>query len=169
MARPHDHDDDLPWLAFRYAAGELEGGAEAAFERRLDSDQEAREALAEAVLLAGAFARSGRPGLTPRPSAFRVPAILTLTAAAAACLVVALGPGVLGRARGPVPVPSQAARPADPAAVALTWSGLRLDAADDPGDGDEPEAPEPNEPNEPLPGWLIEAAATRDVPLGQGS
>src|SRR5437763_10961919 len=46
-----DHRNDLDWLAFCYAAGEL-GSAEAElFEARLADDQAAREALARAVEL----------------------------------------------------------------------------------------------------------------------
>src|SRR5437764_4396286 len=46
-----DHSNDLDWLAFCYAAGEL-GSAEAEFfEARLADDQAAREALARAVEL----------------------------------------------------------------------------------------------------------------------
>ena len=50
---PHrkPHDDDLAWLAFRYVAGDLDPDESAAFERRLDHDQPAREAVAEAVAL----------------------------------------------------------------------------------------------------------------------
>ena len=53
---PSEAKSDLPWLAFRYVAGELAGDEAAAFERRLDTDQGAREAVAEVVELSGAVA-----------------------------------------------------------------------------------------------------------------
>ena len=62
-ARP---DSDLSWLAFRYVAGEMDRDEAEAFESRLDQDQSAREAVAEAVALAGAIARL-EPA-TSRPS-----------------------------------------------------------------------------------------------------
>jgi len=45
-----DHQD-LDWLAFNYAAGELENADRELFEARLADDQAAREALARAVEL----------------------------------------------------------------------------------------------------------------------
>jgi anti-sigma factor RsiW len=43
--------DDLNWSAFRYVAGELDEAETRAFESRLESDQDAREAVAQAVAL----------------------------------------------------------------------------------------------------------------------
>jgi hypothetical protein len=48
--------DDLEWLAFQYAAGELQGAEVDAFELRLASDLAACEALAAAVMLCHAVA-----------------------------------------------------------------------------------------------------------------
>jgi len=45
------HADDLDWLAFQYAAGELDGDELSAFELRLATDLDACEALAKAVTL----------------------------------------------------------------------------------------------------------------------
>jgi len=46
-----DHNHDLDWLAFCYAAGELDAADAERFEARLADDQAAREALARAVEL----------------------------------------------------------------------------------------------------------------------
>ena len=46
-----DHNSDLDWLAFCYAAGELDSAQTELFEARLADDQTAREALARAVEL----------------------------------------------------------------------------------------------------------------------
>ena len=48
-AKPHS--DSLDWLAFCYAAGELDAAESEQFEARLADDQSAREALARAVEL----------------------------------------------------------------------------------------------------------------------
>jgi anti-sigma factor RsiW len=49
---PHsDFPEDLALLALLYSSGELEGDEAAAFEARLAVDQEARDALAQAVQL----------------------------------------------------------------------------------------------------------------------
>lgn len=43
--------DDLNWLAYRYVAGELDEAEALAFESQMETDQDAREAVAQAVLL----------------------------------------------------------------------------------------------------------------------
>lgn len=43
--------DDLEWLAFRYVAGVLDATEARAFEERLGADQDAREAVGQAVAL----------------------------------------------------------------------------------------------------------------------
>jgi anti-sigma-K factor RskA len=48
----HRHDGDLDWMAFQYVSGELNATEVEAFEERLASDQDAREAVAGAVQLA---------------------------------------------------------------------------------------------------------------------
>src|SRR5882757_3443521 len=79
-------DPDLLLRALRYVTGELGSDEEAAFERRLDEDQGAREAVAEAVALAGAIAAL-KPTDNSVPTIRRrrlLPAVVGL--AAAACL-----------------------------------------------------------------------------------
>jgi len=46
-----NEQDDLNWLAFRYVAGELDDAETQAFEARLETDQPAREAVAQSVAL----------------------------------------------------------------------------------------------------------------------
>src|SRR5215210_2724211 len=96
MPLPTDPQSDLPWLASRYVAGELAGDEAAAFERRLDADQGAREAVAEAVELTGAVALLASdvlafgPGGRRRRDPIRQ-ALGWMTAGAAACLATVLG------------------------------------------------------------------------------
>lgn len=59
-------DPTLQGTALRYAAGDLTPDEVAAFEARLAEDQDARDALAEAVRLSAAAI--GQPPLTPHPS-----------------------------------------------------------------------------------------------------
>jgi hypothetical protein len=96
-------DPTLQGTALRYAAGDLTPGESAAFETRLAEDQDARDALAEAVRLSAAAI--GQKAPAPHPS-FRaaIRARLTLSgyrghplawvglggAAVAACTLVAL-------------------------------------------------------------------------------
>jgi anti-sigma-K factor RskA len=58
--KPLKPDDDLHWLAARYALGELAEDARDAFEARLANDQEAREAVAGAVAVLSAVCASGQ-------------------------------------------------------------------------------------------------------------
>ena len=57
--------DELPLIALRYAAGELPPAEAAAFDARLAHDQEAREALGEAIRLSAAAL--DRPAPAPDP------------------------------------------------------------------------------------------------------
>lgn len=122
---------DLLLLAVGYVAGEMSSAEMAAFETRLAHDQDACEAVAEAVELAGAFALL--PTTTPlvlrmdRPR--RLGVIGTGIGAAAAVLAMVVGLGVLTR-RPPAPLasarpPGDTAASARPESVALAWSGLR--------------------------------------------
>jgi hypothetical protein len=52
--------DELNWLSFRYAAGELDAAEAESFEQRLADDQAAREALARAVELTQVVAAAER-------------------------------------------------------------------------------------------------------------
>jgi hypothetical protein len=82
---------DLQTLAIRYALGELAGADALAFETRLETDQAAREALADAVILSSAVRQLPHPdrSTTPvRQPAARRSRIAAMVTCAAACLMV---------------------------------------------------------------------------------
>jgi hypothetical protein len=163
-----DGDFDLHWRAFRYVAGEIEPEEAEAFERVLDEDQEAREAVAWAVELAGAIA-SLRPEATlvlTRPRRRSVAALIgAVTLAAAACLG-----WMVMTVRGPAPLPGQsrdAAASAPDARVALAWSTLHEERGLERDDSsalvawndDLPASSETDDASDlALPPWLIDAA-----------
>jgi hypothetical protein len=60
---------DLDWLAFQYAAGELQGAELDAFERLLATDDRACEALAQAVMLGQAVVQCEQAVAAPRAAA----------------------------------------------------------------------------------------------------
>src|SRR4051812_41484392 len=111
-------DADLGWTAYLYVTGELSSLEEAAFELRLADDQEAREAVAEAVELAGALSAIGAGDWLPsrgRKSPARRVLGWSALAAAASLVVASLWTLRSGRST---------ASP-DAAEVAIAWSGLR--------------------------------------------
>ena len=161
----HGRDRDLAWLAFRYVAGDLGEAQGAVFERRLGHDQEAREAVAEAILLAGAVTNAA----AEVRQAARVRSRVLL--ASAACILIAAGL-VFSQRR------MTSESPIDPEkSLALAWSGLDQDGVEivDPSSSfDDPTAIDPPSMDlvEAPPAWLVEAAAlpAADVPSGgQGS
>src|SRR6478752_6220333 len=96
---------DLLLLAVRYIAGDMPDDELAVFECRLGHDQAAREAVAQAVELAGAFAQL--PSATPELLPIAGPRLRLkpmAIAAAAACLVIAAGVTFYSR-RGAPPAP----------------------------------------------------------------
>jgi hypothetical protein len=156
---------DLHWTAFLYVAGELSPEQSSSFELRLAEDQDAREAVAFAVELAGALAIVG-PAWSPRGrSHARLPGRRSFVGAAmiaaAACLALAILPAL------------RPTRPIEPDAseVALAWSGLRNGAdADWMAFVDDPHTPGPGPASEAvdgvdasteraLPSWLLSAAS----------
>src|SRR6187402_2218948 len=84
-------NSDLHTLALRYALGELAGADAVAFESRLEVDQLAREALADAVILTSAIrelptmARATAPVHVPAVRRSRMAVMITC---AAACLMI---------------------------------------------------------------------------------
>ena len=126
--------DDLRWLAFRYAANELDPAAVAAFELRLDGDQQVREAVAEAVATIAAVRSAPMPVLACR--GLRAARIRRMIGAASALTAAALalaiyrpwnggGNGEADRDRDAKPsVASLATANED---VALAWSALHND------------------------------------------
>jgi hypothetical protein len=175
--QPQAPDDDLAWLAFQYVAGDLDPDESAAFEHRLDREQPAREAVAEAVALVAGVVHAAPPALrsTPRLRS-RVQRAVVVALASAACLTLAVALGLVEfRPRGNAP-DTRSSTPGGGSALALTWSGLRQDAAetprlDDPTAAiDDPEADmmtpvvttaDASDLVEGLPAWLIEAASLR--------
>lgn len=137
---PDDRRADLDWVAFRYLTGELAEIDRLDFEERMADDQEAREALAAAVELAGAI-RQAEAGRRRRAGTWSRWALVA--AASVIGVVCWIGPDQTPRASA--------------GEVALAWSDLRQpafpttdetavpsredDATDDPAD---------------VPGWLID-------------
>jgi hypothetical protein len=144
--------DGLAWLALLYAGGELEEAEAAQFEQRLAADQQAREALAQAVPLAmppgqpllpdpayrrRVHRRLRRPWgwLLQRRSYPGHPLLWSSAGAAAAVLLTTLTfllgmPASPPVAAGPQPAPAAAregeapAEPPDRADVANAWARL---------------------------------------------
>jgi hypothetical protein len=163
-----DETGEILLLAFRYVAGELAPEEAEAFERRLDDDQQAREAVAEAVALAGAVAAQEPAATVPLlPMIRRRPRVAfsaALAVAAAACvawlIVVARGPIRTHDAGTPV------ARNGEPSAVVtLAWSTLREECAADPestvtGETELAALPEVEDASDGgIPLWLLDAAS----------
>lgn len=167
-----DRDDQLEWLAFRYAAGEMSDEEERQFELRLTDDQLAREAveqaveLSEAVRLAAAETPSVRPA---RPTRW-MRRLSVFTATGAALLLAVYGATWLLNAgnRPPVNVPTDVSQ--QDASLALEWAALRerqetevdqdlpdqdLPAQDLPETSDAPWGDDSGE----LPQWLLTAVS----------
>jgi len=156
---PLGPETDLDWTAFRYVAGELTPAEASAFELRLGDDQRAREAVAEAVELAGALSLVTASDATTlaiprrRSSSRRALAWSGAAVAAAACVLAYLAP-VRRSGR------------AEESNIARAWSGLR--AAPD-GDWSSLVAEAPHEPaaasdGEVVSGVESDATAERGVP-----
>jgi hypothetical protein len=153
---PLEPETDLHWTAFLYISGDLLAAEASSFEARLLDDQEAREAVAEAVELAGALAIVGaesrsRPRLIGRRTFLAASAL-----AAAACVL--LTSYFWTR-------PARQDRP-DASEVALAWSSLRggVEVSQVVEIDTEPETDVEVEPStdRALPSWLLSAAS---VPL----
>ncbi|MBX6311987.1 MAG: transposase [Isosphaeraceae bacterium] len=182
---PPESRTDLPWLAFRYVCGELDDRESAAFEARLDHDQAAREAVAEAVELIGAVVSAPRglagtvPVLSRRQRWGRVLAASVL--AAAACWG-GLAVSRLFRSNTPTVADSLPSSRSD-GEVALTWSGLRRAGEHEERDAflswiEEGSAALESEPaaaadlvaeDQPLPSWLLEVATLQEASLSDAN
>lgn len=79
---------DVDWLAFRYAAGELDGAELAAFEQMLAESQPAREQVAAAVELFQAIAECGAG--PPAWASAQAPAAAAITVSSGETLEAAL-------------------------------------------------------------------------------
>jgi hypothetical protein len=180
MASRLEPETDPCWLALRYVSGEMGRDEAEVFERLLDQDQGAREAVSEAVALAGAIAALSPPdrSVLPMPIALRpVPALLGLVSIAAACLAwLFFGPHGPS-AKKSAPGDRVAATSMKPSvSVTLAWSTLRQEREGEDGEanellawnGEEPGLPEPEvaTPSEAegasdhgLSPWLLDAAS----------
>lgn len=156
---------DLNILAVQYALGELSGVDAASFEQRLETEQAAREALADAVLLMSAVRELPQevvkaPVPVPRTSQRSRIAVLTACVAAVLTVVVLMkwpgGDGVARRGSGEAP------------ALVEAWSELgRDDVVLAEADGDAAGDDSASE----IPDWVV-AAVLDEVeiaPRGEGT
>ena len=167
---------ELFWLAFCYTAGELSAAQAVEFEARLETDQRAREAVAEAVELAAAARIASAPSLQPAAVQPGIaPAGGWALALAASIALAIVGYSLLGRHGLPAASPdsNQAERGLVDAWAASAW----IDESDaEIGDdsnrlaGWEPTAANPDESDLAegellVSDWLLEAvSAGQDVP-----
>jgi len=166
---PPEPATDLDWTAFRYVSGDLSPAEASAFESILGDDQDAREAVAAAVELAGALAIAVDGPILALPRrrtmARRLAAgSVAAAVAAAACLLVRV-----------LPIPSPAGCP-DAPAIARAWSGLRSAADGDwasiVSEGHEPASTveagiddhEADAAERAVPSWMLAAAAPSAPP-----
>jgi hypothetical protein len=178
MATEFEPGSDLPWKAYCYVCRELSAEEEAAFEARLAEDQAAREAVAEAVELAGAVrlvAADALPGPVPRRARWPY-ALGGLVTGIAACLALWLVPSRFSQLREPT-TPPLAPAPAPSPDIVLAWSDLIHETDLDWGtfvDLNEPDISVPEEPlplagteaeAEPVPAWLFEVVDLSDLDL----
>ena len=106
QAKQDQNSQDLNWLAFCYVVDELSPADALSFEERLASDQAAREALAEAVLLTQALAavpsdiEVSRKHDRTRHYAMQKPLGWIAIGAAACLALVVLADGWLAKPKG---------------------------------------------------------------------
>ena len=116
-------ESDLSWDAFRYACGELPPTQADDFERRMATDQGAREALARAVELIEGLTLAGaniQADVIPFFRRSKVRRALTVSIAAmvaAAAVLIAM--------IGPRSTPVERTTPDSNQVTALAWTGLR--------------------------------------------
>ncbi len=158
MTTEHIPEPDFDWLAFQYAAGELQGAELEAFEKLLATDERAGGALAQAVLLGQAVVqceqattvvvpRANSNDLAPL-SARRSFGRQLIAVSTVACSLMFVGWLYL---RSPQDATSNEA-----STVAALWiNGADEDVATDPVLPDH-ELVELAE-DEPIPGWLLAA------------
>ncbi len=176
----HDQREDLDWLAFRYIANELSGDELDAFERRLASDQKAREAVAQAVELTRAVAAVGGEAPARPTPAFRAAAVWRrmgvaarlcwTTVAVSACLALVLAYQYY-RGTGPATVVRPEAPGQDEAGVlgrhpdelAIAWSRTGEELSLLQPDDRLPNSPDEGEIAEELPLYLAEDQPGEDA------
>jgi hypothetical protein len=158
MNRPSDQSD-LLLLAFRYVSGELPAQEAATFEERLAGDQDACEALADAVELCevvaiGAADSVMAPARSSRPSRRKAAAVLAGSLASVAA-IVAVGTQLADR--GADREQRYAAHQAS--SLLSMWRHLRNQE----GDGNDRDLDEDGsnvEASDEIPDWMFTALAT---------
>jgi hypothetical protein len=113
---------DLQNLALQYALGELSGVDAVAFETRLETDQSACEALADAVILTSAvrqLPRAARSTTSTHQPAARRSRIAAIVACCAACLLLVV---LIKLPQGNRPVAHR--NGVEATAIVGTWSAL---------------------------------------------
>lgn len=169
-------EPDLDWQAFLYLSGEMSPAEIAAFERLLETDQTAREAVAAAVHLVGTVAGTPIPETVPVAALPRISSrkrgLIALAASAAVVLVAlsVIGPGGrqsrddnLAATTRPVHLPDLNAVPISEM-LALWNQADRSDHRwpdDEDSDDESPSFTGDEEAEElTVPGWLLAAVAS---------
>lgn len=172
-----DPQDDLFWLAFRYAHEELSPAEAEAFEERLTDDLAACEAVARAVelrelLQAASIEASGPSRLAERPAAARGESKSTwmqpvgwLALGAAACLAAVMA----WQAWPSVPGQPHLAN----ATLALAWAKTQADlphGLDDTGEelAEDVELADAADVEHDPPSWMLAAVSGRVIPSEPG-
>jgi hypothetical protein len=123
-------ESGLEWQAFLYASGDLSPAESAAFEAKLESDQAAREALAEAVRTTELISQAHCQPATVR-RAYRSHWISQagwMSVGAAACLLLVVGVQTVRRSNLDASWLSSNDAPADVSAqLAADWVEVRLE------------------------------------------
>ncbi len=161
MSTEHISTADLDWLAFQYAAGELQGAELEGFEKLLATDDRACAALAQAVMLGEAVVHCEQSGqiIIPRTdadfagkagrSAHRASYSNLIAASTVACSLLFVGWML-------VQTPHRNVSHESASAVAQLW----IEGADE-GSATEAVLPDRDAADlveeEPVPGWLLAA------------
>lgn len=157
MTTEHISQPDLDWLAFQYAAGELQGSELEAFEKLLATDERVGTALAQAVLLGQAVVhcQQSTPIVAQPVTVSRTQRRSLISMATVACSLLFVG--WLSMPDVPQHTASNEA-----STVASLW----IDGADEVA-ANEPVLPDSQATNladdEPIPGWLLAAVTTEQA------
>lgn len=163
-----DSNDELHWLAFHYVAGEMTDFEQNLFEKRLAADQDAREAVEQALELQQAVALvSAEPRFAFRSVRLACRRPVAWAGTAAACLFLAVCLAWLVRPNAPLTKSTSTAK--DSPSLASAWTDIRhARITEDSGFGltERIDAPLPaqaasgiteNEQPDAIPSWLLAA------------
>jgi ferric-dicitrate binding protein FerR (iron transport regulator) len=166
ILRGYDDDvetRDAAWLAFRYAAGELDPAESVRFEQCLETDPDACESLVQAVRLMEVARQAARQA-RPRPRRLHLPARLATSAVAAAATVALYV--AMGGLQGPRATDPEIASPWSGEAV-QAWASLRPDPEALAWEGESELEDSTASATDPLPSWMLEIASL-ESPAGPG-